>query len=197
MTDEHADAGIAQRVRDLETMLEERGVVDGAHLDAIIDKFLDRASPMNGFAIVARAWTDDGFRGRLLTDANTAITELGFSFGGSAGEDQRLVVVENTSSVHNLIVCTLCSCYPLALLGPSPSWYKSPAYRARAVREPRAVLAEFGVSLPEEVEVRVWDASAETRYMVLPRRPDGTEDLSETELAGLVTRNGLIGTALV
>ena len=193
----HSDGTIARRVRHVEALLEDRGVVTGEELDGLLDRFLTRARPANGFRIVARAWVDDGFRARLLHDANHAITELGLRFAGSAGEAQQLRVVENTAAVHNVIVCTLCSCYPLSLLGPSPSWYKSPAYRARVVRQPREVLAEFGLRLPAGVQLRVWDASAENRYMVLPRRPPGSEGLSEEQLAGLVTRNGLIGTAAV
>ena len=189
----HADGGVAAQVRELETALEEAGVVDGAELDAILDRFLGSASPANGARIIARAWTDGGFRKRLLADANAAIQELGLSMGAGL-QEQVLRVVENTATVHNVIVCTLCSCYPLALLGPSPSWYKSEAYRSRVVREPREVLAEFGLELDPRVEIRVWDASAETRYLVLPRRPEGTDGLSEDELAQLVSRNGMIGT---
>lgn len=195
MTDAHHDAPIAARVRHVEALLEQRGVVDGARLDALLDAFLAHADPANGQRIVARAWTDPDFRQRLLADGNAAVAELGYRAAGL--QDQRLEVVANADRVHNVIVCTLCSCYPVGLLGPSPSWYKSEAYRARVVREPRAVLAEFGVELADGVDVRVWDASAETRYMVLPQRPAGTDDLHEHELAGLVTRRGLIGTALV
>ncbi len=148
---------------------------------------------MNGAKAVARAWVDPAFRARLLADGTAAVAELGFT--GQAG--QRLRVTENTETVHNMIVCTLCSCYPLRLLGPSPGWYKSEAYRSRVVREPRAVLGEFGVTLPDDVRITVWDSSADTRYMVLPRRPAGTGSLNEAELAGLVSRNGLIGTAVV
>lgn len=193
--EDHGDAPIAARVRHVEALLEQRGVVDGGELDRLLDAFLANASPANGQRIVARAWTDPGFRERLLADANAAVAELGYRAGGL--RDQLLRVVANTSAVHNVVVCTLCSCYPIGLLGPSPSWYKSPAYRARVVREPRAVLAEFGVELADDVEVRVWDASAETRYMVLPRRPAGAEGRDEDALAALVTRRGLIGTALV
>jgi nitrile hydratase len=192
----HADGSVAARVRRLEVLLEERGVVGGEELDAILDRVLSSASPANGARIIARAWVDDGFRERLLGDANAAIEELGFSMS-SGPRPQLLRVVENTDSVHNLVVCTLCSCYPLSLLGPSPSWYKTTAYRARAVRDPRGVLADFGLTLPESVDICVWDASAETRFLVLPRRPTGTEGLSEEQLAGLVTRAGMIGTAAV
>lgn len=195
MTD-HADAGIAQRVRALETELEERGVVDGTELDDVLDRLLTRATPRNGARVIARAWTDAGFRDRLLADADEAITELDMSMGHGP-QPQQLRVVDNTATVHNVVVCTLCSCYPISLLGPSPSWYKSEAYRSRVVRWPREVLAEFGYRVGDDVEIRVWDASAETRYLVLPRRPAGTEGSPEDELAGLVTRAGMIGTAAV
>ena len=190
MSGDHSDATIAQRVRRLETLLEEKGVLSGARLDEIIDASLTGASPANGARVVARAWTDADFRARLLADGTAAVRELGFM----EGSYQRLRVVENTDTTHNVIVCTLCSCYPLRLLGPSPSWYKSEAYRSRVVRDPRGVLAEFGTALPEDVHITVWDASAETRYMVLPRKP---ADLPEDELSAMVTRNGLIGTALL
>jgi nitrile hydratase len=189
----HTDALISRRVRRLETLLEERGIVSGGALDEVIDGFLAGASPANGFRVVARAWTDPAFRARLLADGTAAVAELGLSSGGV--NPQRLKVVENSERTHNVIVCTLCSCYPLRLLGPSPSWYKSEAYRSRVVREPRAVLGEFGLTLPDDTEITVWDSTSETRYMVLPRRPAGTEGLGEEALAGLVTRNGLIGTA--
>lgn len=195
MTEAHHETPIAARVRHVEALLEQRGVVDGARLDTLLDQFLAHAGPGNGQRIVARAWSDPDYRQRLLADGNAAVAELGYRAAGL--QDQRLEVVANADRVHNVIVCTLCSCYPIGLLGPSPSWYKSEAYRARVVREPRVVLAEFGVELADEVDVRVWDASAETRYMVLPQRPAGTDGLHERELAGLVTRRGLIGTALV
>ena len=191
--DHHTDATTARRVRRLETLLEEKGLITGERLDEAIDAFLAESSPANGARVVARAWTDDAYRARLLADGTAAVQELGHM----EGSYQRLRVVENTESVHNVIVCTLCSCYPLRLLGPSPSWYKSEAYRSRVVREPRAVLREFGLTLPDSVDVVVWDSSAETRYMVLPRRPQATEGLDEEELAALVTRNALIGTAAV
>ncbi|MET9970864.1 nitrile hydratase subunit alpha [Streptomyces sp. NPDC006356] len=191
MSGDHTDATIARRVRRLETLLEEKGLLTGEKVDEAIDAFLAESSPANGARVVARAWTDEGFRSRLLRDGTAAVQELGYMDGSY----QRLRVVENTATTHNVIVCTLCSCYPLRLLGPSPSWYKSEAYRSRVVREPHAVLAEFGLVLPPGTEVTVWDSSAETRYMVLPRRPDGTEGMSEEDLAGLVTRNALIGTA--
>jgi nitrile hydratase len=196
MSGTHTDSSISQRVRDLETALEQRGVVTGLEIDAMIDRFLASATPLNGARLVARAWVDPEFRDRLLADGGAGIEELGLSMSGGV-QPQLLRVVENTATVHNVIVCTLCSCYPISVLGPSPSWYKSEAYRSRVVREPRQVLAEFGLSLPEDVELRVWDASAETRYLVLPRRPAGTDGLGEDELVALVTRNGMIGTAAV
>ena len=196
MSADHAEATIAARVRDVESLLEQRGLVDPTELDRALTAFLAKGSPASGARAVARAWVDEGFRSRLLADANAALPEIGLSMGGGL-QEQRLKVVENTATQHNVIVCTLCSCYPIALLGPSPSWYKSEGYRSRVVREPRAVLREFGYDLPAEVEITVWDASAESRHMVLPRRPDGTEGASEGELAALVTRNGLIGVAPV
>ena len=189
-------ATLAARVRRLEGLLEQRGLVDAGELDRALGAFLARASPANGARLVARAWLDEGFRARLLADANAALPELGLSMRGGM-QEQRLKVVQNTELQHNVIVCTLCSCYPLALLGPSPTWYKSPAYRSRVVRDPRAVLREFGFVLDPAVQINVWDASAESRYMVLPRRPAGTENLDEQALAALVTRNGLIGVAPV
>jgi nitrile hydratase subunit alpha len=198
MGSDHHGAGsaVAARVRHVETLLERRGLVDPAELDRALEMFLTRASPANGARLVARAWLDPDFRARLLADANAALPELGLSMGAGL-QEQRLKVVENTEHKHNVVVCTLCSCYPLALLGPSPTWYKSESYRSRVVREPRAVLQDFGFSLGPEVEITVWDASAESRYMVLPRRPAGTEGLDEGGLAALVTRNGLIGVAPV
>ncbi|MEV0472579.1 nitrile hydratase subunit alpha [Streptomyces prunicolor] len=193
MSGDHEDASISRRVRRLEALLEEKGVVTAGAVDEVLDAFLAGASPVNGARVVARAWTDDAYRARLLTDGTAAVQELGFMDGSF----QRLRVVENTDTTHNVIVCTLCSCYPLPLLGPSPGWYKSEAYRSRVVREPRSVLAEFGLQLPTAMEITVWDSSAESRYMVLPRRPAGTESLSEDELAALVSRNALIGTAAV
>ena len=189
-------ATLAARVRRLEGLLEQRGLVDAGELDRALGAFLARASPANGARLVARAWLDEGFCARLLADANAALPELGLSMRGGL-QEQRLKVVQNTEQQHNVIVCTLCSCYPLALLGPSPTWYKSPAYRSRVVRDPRAVLREFGFVLDPAVQINVWDASAESRYMVLPRRPAGTENLDELALAVLVTRNGLIGVAPV
>jgi nitrile hydratase subunit alpha len=195
MTADHPDVGIAPRVRHVEALLEARGIVSGEELDALLDRYLSSASPANGARIIARAWVDPAYRERLLADGNAGVAELGLSAGGL--KPQVLRVVANTAEVHHVLVCTLCSCYPIGLLGPSPSWYKSEAYRSRVVREPRAVLAEFGLALPADVAIEVWDASAETRYMVLPRRPAGTEGLDEAALAALVTRNGMIGTAAV
>jgi len=186
-------ADIALRVKALETALVNRGYVRPDTLDAIVETYAHRVGPRNGARVVAKAWTDSDFRARLRENATAAIGELGY--GGFEGAD--ISVVENGPTVHNLVVCTLCSCYPWPLLGLPPTWYKSFAYRSRAVSEPRAVLAEFGVDIPEEVEVRVWDSTAELRYLVLPQRPVGSEGLAEDELAALVTRNGMIGTALV
>jgi len=184
---------IALRVKALESLLLEKGLVEADTLDAIIELYEHNIGPQNGARVVARAWTDPRYKARLLENATPAIAELGYS--GAQGED--MVVVENTTKVHNLLVCTLCSCYPWPVLGLPPVWYKAAPYRARAVSEPRAVLAEFGIKIDEDVEVRVWDSTAEVRYMVLPERPAGTEDLGEDELAALVTRDAMIGTALV
>ncbi len=191
-----AAATVAARVRRVEALLEQRGLVDSRELDRALEAFLARASPANGARLTARAWLDEAFRARLLADANAALPELGLSMGGGL-QEQRLKVVANTEEEHNVIVCTLCSCYPIALLGPSPTWYKNQAYRSRVVRDPRAVLAEFGFVLDPAITINVWDASAESRYMVLPRRPAGTEDLDEAALAALVTRDGLVGVAPV
>ncbi|MGI5468215.1 nitrile hydratase subunit alpha [Streptomyces sp. CA-132043] len=196
MSGEHASSTVAVRVRRLEERLVEAGVVGDDQLDAILTSVLNGASPVNGARIVARAWTDPGFRERLLDDANAALPEVGLSMAGGI-QEQRLKVVGNTADRHNVLVCTLCSCYPIGLLGPSPSWYKSEAYRSRVVRDPRSVLGEFGLTLGDDVRITVWDSSAESRYMVLPRRPDGTDGLGEEALARLVTREGLIGTAAV
>jgi nitrile hydratase len=184
---------IALRVRALESMLTEKGLIDPAALAAFIDQYENKIGPRNGAQVVARAWTDPAYKARLLANGAAAIGELGF--GGLQGEN--LVVVENTADTHNLIVCTLCSCYPWPVLGLPPVWYKSPAYRSRAVKEPRGVLKEFGVDLPQDVAVKVWDSSAEIRYMVLPQRPDDAHHLNETELAARVTRDGMIGAALL
>jgi nitrile hydratase len=172
------------------------GLASDAELDELLAGLYAHASPLNGARIVARAWTDPGYAARLLADGNAAAAELGFDTA-HAGSGYRLKVVANTPGTHNMIVCTLCSCYPVSLLGPSPSWYKSFAYRSRAVREPRAVLAEFGLLLPPKTQIVVWDASAENRYLVMPVCPAGTDGLAEEDLAALVTRNGLIGTAAV
>ena len=196
MSDDHDDSTIARQVRGVETLLEERGLVDPVELDRALQAFLARASPASGARVVARAWVDDGFRARLLADAGATLPEVGLSMGGGL-QEQRLKVVENTADSHNVVVCTLCSCYPIALLGPSPTWYKSEAYRSRVVRDPRSVLREFGFELDDAVAVTVWDASAESRYMVLPARPSGTDHLDEQALADLVTRDGLIGVAAV
>ena len=196
MSGDHGDAPIAARVRHVEALLEQRGLVDAKELDRALEAFLARASPASGARVVARAWTDAGFRDRLLADANATLPEVGLSMGGGI-QEQRLKVVANSATEHHVVVCTLCSCYPIALLGPSPTWYKSEAYRSRVVRDPRGVLAEFGYAPDPGVRVTVWDATAETRYMVLPRRPDGTDGWDEAALAGIVTRNGLLGTAAV
>jgi nitrile hydratase len=181
------------RVRALESLLTEKGLVDPAALDALVDTYETKVGPRNGALVVAKAWTDPQFKRRLLEDATGTLAELGFI--GRQGED--MLVLENTESVHNMVVCTLCSCYPWPVLGLPPVWYKSAPYRSRAVIDPRGVLRDFGVELPEDVEVRVWDSTAELRYMVLPRRPEGTEGMSEEELAALVTRDAMIGTDLV
>jgi nitrile hydratase len=184
---------MALRVKALESLLIEKGLVDPAALDAIIDTYEHKVGPRNGARVVARAWTDPAFRERLLADATAAILELGCDAGL---EGRFLVAVENTPRVHNLVVCTLCSCYPWAVLGLPPVWYKSPPYRSRAVIDPRAVLAEFGLKLRDDVEVRVWDSTAEIRYLVVPERPAGTEGWTEGALAVLVTRNSMIGVGL-
>jgi nitrile hydratase subunit alpha len=182
-------APVEARVAALEAVLTERGLLDRAALDEIVAHFEDDLSPLNGAKVVARAWVDAEYKARLLSDGTAAIAELGF--GGPEGD--HMVVVENTPTVHNLVVCTLCSCYPWPTLGLPPTWYKTPAYRSRAVREPRALLTEMGTAIPDEVEIRVWDSSAEVRYLVLPERPSGTETLSEAELADRVTRDSMIG----
>ena len=186
----HLPSDPALRVKALETLLVDKGLVDPAALDELIDTYETRIGPRNGAKVVAKAWSDPAFRQWLLDDATAAIASLGF--GGRQGE--HMVAVENTESVHNMVVCTLCSCYPWPVLGIPPVWYKSEAYRSRAVIDPRGVLAEFGVEVPEEKEIRVWDSTAEIRYLVIPQRPAGTEDLSEEQLADLVTRDSMIGT---
>ena len=181
------------RVRALESILTEKGYVDRRTLDLIVDVYETKIGPRNGARIVARAWSDPEFKARLLADATAAANSLGFPSPVGA----HLIAVENTPQTHNLVVCTLCSCYPWEVLGLPPVWYKSAPYRSRAVIEPRAVLAEFGVQLPAETRIRVWDSTAETRFLVLPMRPPGTEGWSEQRLAGLVTRDSMIGTGLV
>jgi nitrile hydratase subunit alpha len=182
---------VERRVAAIEALLVERGLITSDVVDAVIETYEHDVGPLHGARVVARAWVDDAYRARLLADGTQAVGELGL--GGAEGE--HLVVLENTPEAHNVVVCTLCSCYPWPVLGLPPRWYKSFAYRSRVVREPRAVLAEMGTTLPDDVEVRVWDSSAETRYLVLPLRPAGTEGLSEDELAALVTRDHMIGTA--
>jgi nitrile hydratase len=184
---------VALRVKALESLLTEKGLVDPAALDTIVEAYEKKIGPRNGARVVAKAWTDPAYKARLLKDATAAIAELGY--GGLQGED--MVAVENTATIHNLVVCTLCSCYPLPVLGLPPVWYKSAPYRARAVRDPRGVLKEFGVELPPATEVRVWDSTAELRYLVLPERPAGSEGMSEAALAELVSRDAMIGTGLV
>lgn len=180
------------RVRSLQALLTEKGYIDPAALDLLIDTYETSIGPRNGARVVARAWTDPVFRKWLLEDATAAIASLGYS--GRQGEN--MIAVENTEARHNMVVCTLCSCYPWPVLGLPPTWYKSAPYRARAVRDPRSVLAEFGVTLPQSTEIRVWDSTAEVRYLVIPRRPAGTENWNEEQLASLVTRDAMIGTGL-
>jgi nitrile hydratase subunit alpha len=184
---------IAARVKALEAILVEKGLVDPASLDLLIDTYENKVGPRNGAQVVARAWVDPAYKARLLSDGSAAIAELGFT--GRQGED--MVVVENTAKVHNLVVCTLCSCYPWPVLGLPPVWYKSAPYRSRAVLDPRGVLKEFGLQLPVDTEVKVWDSTAEIRYLVLPERPAGSEGMSEEALAALVTRDAMIGVAKV
>jgi len=190
---DHAPDPRALRTEALETLLVEKGLLQPAAVDAIVQQYEEDVGPMNGARVVARAWTDPAYRERLLADGTAAIAEMGL--GGPQGE--RMVVVENTPEVHNVVVCTLCSCYPWPVLGLPPGWYKDPAYRSRIVREPRKVLGEFGLELPDDVEVRVWDSSAEIRYLVLPERPGGTENEDEDALAERVTRDSMIGVAKV
>jgi nitrile hydratase len=184
---------VALRVKALESILVEKGMVDPATIDAVIETYESKIGPRNGARVIARAWVDPAYRKRLLADGTTAIAELGY--GGSQGE--HMVVVENTPTVHNLVVCTLCSCYPWPVLGLPPTWYKSAPYRSRVVIDPRGVLREFGVALGDDVQVRVWDSTAEIRYLVLPERPLGTEGMNEEQLANLVTRNAMVGVAKV
>jgi nitrile hydratase len=190
---QHPPEPTALKVKALESLLVEKGLVDPAALDAIVEHYEHRVGPRNGARVVARAWTDPAFRERLKSDATAAILELGF--GGRQGD--HLMAVENTPEVHNLVVCTLCSCYPWSVLGLPPTWYKSFAYRSRAVIDPRGVLAEFGVVLPPETRVTVWDSTAEIRYLVIPMRPGGTEGLDEAALAALVTRDSMIGAGVL
>src|SRR6516164_8834388 len=183
----------ALRVKALESLLVEKGLVDRAALDALVDTYEHKIGPRNGAKVVARAWADPAYKQRLLANASTALAAFGYT--GMQGED--MLVVENTPKVHNLVVCTLCSCYPWPVLGLPPVWYKSAPYRSRAVIDPRGVLREFGLELSQDVEIRVWDSTAEVRYLVLPERPAGSEQLSEEELAALVTRDAMVGVAKV
>ena len=191
MADHHPEelAPVEARIAAIESVLVEKGILDVDAVDAIVAHFEDNLGPMNGAKVVARAWADPEYKARLLSDGTAAIGEFGFR----GPEGDHMVVVENTPDVHNLVVCTLCSCYPWPTLGLPPKWYKTPAYRARAVREPRTLLAEMGTVIPDDVEIRVWDSSAEARYLVLPMRPAGTDDLSEEQLADVVTRDSMIG----
>jgi nitrile hydratase len=182
---------IAERVEAVEALLVEKGIVDPGVVDKIIDHYETNVGPLNGAKVVARAWTDQAYRQRLLADATRAIAEFGF--GGPEG--QLMVAVENTPELHNVVVCTLCSCYPWPVLGLPPAWYKSPQYRSRMVAQPRALLAEMGLKLPDHVRIRVWDSSAEARYLVVPERPPGTEHLRQADLARLVTRDSMTGVA--
>jgi nitrile hydratase len=193
--DEHqtVPSDIALRVKALESLLIEKGMVQAAALDEIVQTYEQRVGPRNGARVVARAWTDPDYKRRLMTDATPAIAELGYS----GGQGEHMVVVENTARIHNLVVCTLCSCYPWPTLGLPPAWYKSAGYRSRAVIDPRGVLREFGVSLPEDVEVRVWDSTSEIRYLVLPQRPSNTDGWSMDDLAAIVTRDSMIGAGVV
>jgi nitrile hydratase subunit alpha len=196
VSDHHHDhselSEVALRVRVLETLLVEKGYVDPAALDALVETYEHKVGPRNGARVVARAWSDPDYRSRLLHDATSAIAELGY--GGRQGE--HMVALENTPERHNLVVCTLCSCYPWPVLGLPPVWYKSPPYRSRAVIDPRGVLAEFGVVLPSQTQIRVWDSTAEIRYLVVPQRPEGAEGWSEERLAALVSRDSMIGVGL-
>jgi nitrile hydratase len=183
----------ALRVKALESLLVEKGLVDPAALDLLVDRFENKVGPRDGARVVARAWVDPAYKRRLLADAPSAIAELGYT----SGQGEHMVALENGPKVHNMVVCTLCSCYPWAVLGLPPVWYKSAAYRSRAVIDPRGVLREFGSQIDEDVEVRVWDSTAELRYIVIPERPAGTENMSEAELAELVTRDAMVGVSKV
>ena len=196
MSDDHAHhpqpvSDVERRAQALEELLIEKGIVSGEFIDRVVEAYAHDIGPMNGAKVVARAWVDPEYKQRLLTDGSAAIAEL--RFGGPEGNN--IVAVENTPEVHNVVVCTLCSCYPWPVLGLPPTWYKSPPYRSRMVREPRTVLAEMGCHVPEDVEIRVWDSSAEVRYLVLPERPAGTDGASEEELAAVVSRDAMIGVA--
>lgn len=186
---------VSLRVRAMESLLTEKGIIDTEGVDEIVEFFQTKIGPQNGAKVVARAWTDPEYKEWLLRDGTAAVASLGKEFVGLQGEHMK--VVENTPEVHHLITCTLCSCYPWPTLGLPPMYFKSPPYRARCVKEPRAVLKEFGVELPEDTEIRVWDSNSELRFLVIPMRPEGTEDMSEEELAGLVSRDSMLGTALV
>jgi nitrile hydratase len=190
---QNVPSDIALRVKALETVLTEKNLIDPSALDEVVDQYENRIGPQNGAKVVAKAWVDSDYKIRLLDDGTAAIGELDLL--GRQGE--HMIVVENTAKVHNLVVCTLCSCYPWPTLGLPPTWYKSSAYRARAVIEPRAVLLEFGLEISDETEIRVWDSTAEMRYLVLPRRPEGAEDMNEEELADIVTRDSMIGVAVL
>jgi nitrile hydratase len=193
LVEDHSElSDVERRVRALETVLTQKGYIDPPALDVLIDTYQTKVGPRNGARVVARAWVDPAFRERLMRDATAAIAELGYS--GRQGE--QMIAVANTPGRHNIVVCTLCSCYPWPVLGLPPVWYKSAPYRSRVVRDPRGVLAEFGVTLPASTEIRVWDSTAEVRYLVIPERPTGTEGLSEEALATLVTRDSMIGTGL-
>jgi|SRR5437660_2759620 len=199
MHDHQPTAPMARRVAQLEALLIDRGALGATQVDDVEDVFCHRMGAQNGARYVARAWVDPDFRGALLADATAVVRERGYDLTGSSNRELpflQLIAVENTPSTHNVVVCTLCSCYPVPLLGPSPRWYKSFAYRSRVVREPRAVLAEFGLTLGPDVEINVWDSNADCRYLVIPERPPGTDDLTEDQLAALVSRDALIGTAL-
>ena len=189
----HDRPGPALRAEALESLLLERGLIDPKVVEGLINRYANDVGPLNGAKVVARAWTDPDYKARLLDEGTAAIAEMGY--GGAEGH--LLVAVENTPAVHNVVVCTLCSCYPWPVLGLPPTWYKDPAYRARIVREPRTLLAEMGLTLGDDVEINVWDSSSEVRYFVLPERPEGTDDLSEEELAALVTREAMVGVARV
>ena len=187
----HPLSDVEQRARALEELLTEKGIVSAEFIDRVVEAYAQDIGPMNGAKVVARAWVDPGYKERLLADGTAAIAELGF--GGPEGG--HVVAVENTPQIQNVVVCTLCSCYPWPVLGLPPTWYKSPSYRSRMVREPRAVLAEMGCSVPDDVEIRVWDSSAEVRYLVMPERPASTDGVSEEQLSAMVTRDAMIGVA--